>query len=423
MKPTQPLRYRRMRRTPLTWLVLMSLSLPVCADTSGVFCVWATGDSHVSADLGRGRESLAIPIRQAAGLVAGAPGFDWDIMVDAGDDCGGQAPPRDGAGQAIVAQYRALTHHYREDVYPVAGNHDADYYDLGVGAWFQKWLDPLGQNTASSEVHAALRRFPVDGTWEHYAFRAGNILFLMLSDYNSAPTPVGRGNSREKKAGGYPAGAVTRETFNWWKSQVLANQDKIIVTMHHHMLRDTTTWARYLTEKGFHGSSGGFEGSGYLYFIVEDPDPAHFRYTKDAHVFEDFLDAFEKEHGKPAIDLWLGGHSHPQSPEEVEFGQGLTEKRWGVTFVQCGALTKEHSGFLPMSRLITFTPNSDQVGIRMYLHDTTGSRDGKHYRIGWYDPAGRTVTARHTFTPPASDTRPPAPVYSYSPTKRGKGSD
>lgn len=390
-------------------------------ETSTPFRVWAVADSHVSADLGAGRESLAIPIRQAASQTTRAPRFAWDIMIDAGDDCGGQSPPGDSAGQALVAQYRALTGHYREDVYHVAGNHDADYWDMGPGTWFQKWLDPLGQHTVSSEVHPGLRRFPVEGTWERYMFRAGNVLFLMMSDYNSAPTPVGRGSSTGRNAGGFPGGAVTRETFNWWKDQVLSNPDTIIITMHHHMLRDTTTWAKRLTEKGFHGSSGGFEGSGYLSFIVEDPDPKHFRYTEDPHAFEDFLDAYQKEHEKPAIDLWLGGHSHPQSPEEVEFGQGLTETRWGVTFVQCGALTKAHSGFLPMSRLITFTPGSDQVSIRMYLHDTSGSRDGKPHSIGWYDPAGRTLTARHAFSPPAPDTRPPPPAYEYRPSARSRG--
>ena len=41
----------------------------------------------------------------------------------------------------------------------------------------------------------------------------------MLADRNDVPEPVGRGHSRDAKRGGYPAGAVTRETFNWWKQQ------------------------------------------------------------------------------------------------------------------------------------------------------------------------------------------------------------
>ena len=112
----------------------------------------------------------------------------------------------------LVQQYRTLRKHYREDVFHVAGNHDADYYDNGAGAWFRKWLDPIGENTQFSEVHPKRRRFPVEGTWERYRFEAGNILLLMMSDYNSAPCPVGRGSSKEKMKGGFPAGAVTQTT-------------------------------------------------------------------------------------------------------------------------------------------------------------------------------------------------------------------
>ncbi len=57
----------------------------------------------------------------------------------------------------------------------------------------------------------------------------------MLADTNDVPTPVGRGHSEAANSGGYPAGAVTRETFRWWKQQVLDNQDKIIVTVCHHV--------------------------------------------------------------------------------------------------------------------------------------------------------------------------------------------
>ncbi len=399
----------------LLYGIILIGSTTSASESQRKFRVWAVSDSHVSADARRGRESLAIPIRQAAGLVDGAVPFDWDIMLDGGDHCGGQFPPDEKDGRMLVRQYRALTGHYREDVYQVAGNHDGDYYDQGPGSWFGKWLDPIGIHTRFSEVHPQLRRFPVEGTWEHYKFEAGNILFLMMSDYNCAVAPVGRGHSKDQLKGGFPAGAVTRDTFNWWKQQVLENQDKIIITMHHHMLRDTTTWARFITERGFHGASGGFEGSGYLYFIVENPDPQNFKYTKDAHAFEDFLDDFHRKHGKPAIDLWLGGHSHPEDPAHEEFGQGLTEKKWGVTFVQCGALTMWHGGFLPMSRLLTFTPDSHKLNIQMYLHETSARKSKKKYTIGWHKPAATEVTLRHKHIAPQKDTRPAPPKYKYEP--------
>ncbi len=411
-----PMERPRRRAAILVAVVAALAQVGPAASAAGELRVWAVADAHTSSDVKHGRESLAMPIRQAAGLVPGAPPFEWDIMIDAGDLAAGKHPPGDSEGQEVVHQYRALTKHYREDVYQVAGNHDGNYYDHGPGAWFQKWIDPLGQHTRTSEVHAQRRRFPVVGTWERYRFQAGNVLFLMLSDYNSAPTPVGRGHSSQKLKGGFPAGAVRHETFDWWKRQVLENQDKIIVTMHHHVLRDTTTRSRYEGGRGFHGDSGGGEGSGYLYFIVEDPDPQRFDFTPDAYVFEAFLNAFQKQHRRPAIDIWLGGHSHPKHPEQVHDGQGLTETRWGVTFIQCGALTREYGGGTPMSRLLTFAEGRDSVNLRLYIHDRPARGVNEQAQeLGWYPKAGRQITLRHPFQAPPDDTRAPPPSYGYVP--------
>jgi len=369
----------------------------------GAFRVWAAGDSHVPADIRRGRESLAKAIRQSEGVERGAPGFAWDVMIDVGDLSASQFPPTDEDGRVLVRQYQALTRHRREDVYNLAGNHDGVYYDHGPGSWFRKWGDPLGEHTKWSGVDASRRRFPVEGTWERYRFQAGNLLFLMLSDRNSAPAPVGRGHSSEKLKGGFPAGAVTRETFQWWKRQVEENQDKLIVTACHHVLRDTTTRSAYGGGAGFHGASGGVEGSGYLYFVIENDDPDDFRYTQSEPdkpgPFEVFLDEFQRQHGRPAIDLWVGGHSHSMSPLQVYEGKGLIEQRWGVTFLQASGLTQHHGGGLPMSRLLTFRQGQDRLTIQLYLHEPYPAQD---HPVGWYEKASKEVPLRHPFIAPAS---------------------
>jgi len=95
----------------------------------------------------------------------------------------------------------------------------------------------MGENPQSSGVDLARRPYPVVGSWERYTFKVGNIRFLMMSDRNDLPYPVGRRAS----GGGSPAGAVTNETWRWWKRQVeQARGDEIIVSCHHHMLRETT---------------------------------------------------------------------------------------------------------------------------------------------------------------------------------------
>lgn len=358
------------------------------------FRVWATSCAHVPADIRRGRESMADAIRQSEGDFDGAPGFEWDIMIDAGDLSAHQFPPGDRDGQELIRQYHAMRKHRREQIYNVPGNHDAPYYDHGPGSWFQKWGDPLGKHTEFSGVDPRRRPFPVEGTWERYRFEAGNVLFLMLADRNDVPEPVGRGHSRDARKGGYPAGAVTRQTFEWWKQQVLQNQDKIIVTVHHHALRDTTIASgRGEGNPRYHGASGGAEGSSYLYYLIENDNPSDFRFIRDAHLFEDFLSDFHKQHGRGAIDLWVAGHTHVKGPEDNWGGKTITEQRWGVGFLQVAALTRHHAGSHPMSRLLTFAAGQARIKTDVYLHDTS-YRD---HPIGWYAAASKTLPLRHEF--------------------------
>ncbi len=390
-----------MKRFHLTTFLLLLPTLfaadPPAKDEPRQFNVWASSCCHVPADIRRGRESLAKAIRQSEGQVDGIAGFDWDVMIDAGDLSAHQTPPGDVDGQELVRQYRALTKHRREQIYNVQGNHDAPYYDHGPGSWFRKWGDPMGEFTAFSGVDAKRRPFAAEGSWERYRFVAGNVLFLMLADRNDAPTPVGRGHSSEKNRGGYPPGAVTRETFEWWKKQVLANQDKIIVTMHHHALRDTTTASgNGEGNPRYHGSSGGAAGSSYLYFLIENDDPDDFRFTPDAHVFEDFLAEFHQENGRGAIDFWVAGHTHVRGPDDDFGGKTITETRWGVNFLQAAALTRFHAGSHPLSRVLTFTDGQNQATVRTWLHETTFQGQP----IGFYEPATRKLALRHPFQAP-----------------------
>jgi hypothetical protein len=380
-------------------ILLASLLLPIDADAAPrEFNIWAASCAHVPADIRKGRESLAKAIRQSEGLVKDAPAFNWDIMIDAGDLSAHQYPPGDPDGMELIRQYQVMTKHRREQIYNVPGNHDAPYYDHGPGSWIRKWGDPLGENTEFSGVDPKRRPFPVEGMWERYRFQAGNILFLMLADRNDVPEPVGRGHSKDHQRGGYPAGAVTRDTFNWWTEQVLTNQDKIIITMHHHVLRDTTIASgNGEGNPRYHGASGGAEGSSYLYYLIENEDPDNFKYTADAHVFEDFLDEFHKEHGKGAIDLWIGGHTHVHGPEDDWGDKTISERKWGVGFLQVAALTRHHGGTIPLSRLITFADKSDRFSANVYLHEPWFEDNP----IGFYEPSKISWPLRHKFDAPS----------------------
>jgi hypothetical protein len=191
--------------------------------------------------------------------------------------------------------------------------------------------------------------YPIDGTWERYTFKVGNIRFLMMGDRNDLPYPVGRRAS----GGASPAGAVTRETCTWWMSQVeRAGKDEIIITGAHHMLRETTVGSGDYegvtrnpdgtSAPADHGPDGAPEGASYLYFLGDKPK---------AQAFENYLAAHPG-----AIDLWVGGHTHTH-PADVLNSRPHVERKWGVNFVNCAQLSKFHSYVTcpPMSRHFTFT--------------------------------------------------------------------
>jgi hypothetical protein len=345
------------------------------------FRLWAIGDPHIETDLKHGRESLADAIRQSEqGGKDGAPPFDWDIAINVGDFSGNQGPPEDDEGRELVRQFAALTKHRREDFYDIAGNHDASRAGEPQMAWFRKWVDPLGENTAHSGLDPQRRRHPITGTWERYEFRIGNLLFLMMSDRNDLPLPMGRG-----KRGGYPSGAVTSETVAWWKERVEANRESVIISAHHHMLRETTVGSgdfeggnlnadgKYKSRyHGYQKDGGSPEGSSYLYYVDDKPK---------AMAFERYLEA-----NPGAIDLWFGGHTHT-NPDDDFHGRTHIERKWGANFINCCALTRFHvaENSRPLSRLLTFTEGSADVSVQCYLHTDT------HAPQGWYPKAERTI--------------------------------
>lgn len=346
------------------------------SDNTSPFRLWASCCSHATLPAGK-KESLALAIRQSEGANGdGAPAFEWDTALHLGDFC--WPWPNDDVGKEVVRQFSTLKKHRREQFYCIAGNHDASLSGEPTQWWFRKWIDPTGENTDYSGVDPTKRPYPIEGTWERYSFRVGNILFLMMCDRNDADPPVGRGSSH----GGYPAGAVSGETFEWWKNMVEQNSDNIIVSAHHHMLKETTVasgpWEGYRKgEEGkwrgrYHGyfPDGAPEGASYLYFVDGKPD---------AQAFEKYLAAHPG-----AIDLWLGGHTHA-GPDDNFGGRSHIETKWGVTFMNVAIVGR-------ISRLLTFTPGSSNVKVRCYLHNDS------YAPRGWYPRAERTIILNKLFS-------------------------
>lgn len=336
------------------------------------FRLWVSGCCHVGTDLKHGRQSLAEAIEDSE---SGA--FEWDLALHLGDFSGNQGSPQPDEGEEVVRQFGALRRHRREDIYSLAGNHDATFAHETTQWWFRRYLDPEGVETATSGVDACRRAWPVSGTWERYSFQVGNLTFLMMSDRNDVGPPVGRG-----ERGGYPAGMVTADTFRWWRSEVeRAAEDgsRMVVSAHHHMLKGSTAasgpWEGFRRsadggwQSFYHGyfPDGGPEGASYLYWLDTQPD---------AGAFESYLGSHPG-----ATTFWLGGHTHT-NPDDRRGGRGLVETKWATHFLNCASLSRHHASIttVPMSRHLTFTDGSDEVVVRCYLHTDDYAQKGFYPR-------------------------------------------
>jgi len=355
----------------------------MCKDT---FNLWAFGDAHVGTDLKRGRHSLRESLRTSErGGDRGGPPFHWDIAVDIGDMSGGQSVPNDDEGREVVQQLAALEKHRREDIYSICGNHDRSGLDEEPAWWWQQWIDPLGEHAEFSGVDASKRPYPITGTWERYSFCVGNVLFLLMSDINEPSQKVGRGD-----LGGNPAGVVTGETFAWWKDQVAAHPNHIIISAHHYMLKETTVasgdWQGLKKDdeghwqSHYHGykAQGAPIGASYLYFVDSQPDSG---------AFENYLEAHPG-----SVDLWLGGHTHTH-PDDICGGKSHIETKWGGThFINVACLSRFHGPEnVPKSRLLSFTEGSDEVRVQCYMHSD------EFLPQGWYEKAERILKLSRPF--------------------------
>jgi hypothetical protein len=352
------------------------------------FRVWVFSDAHVGRDLKNGpRESLADAIRQSES----ASGFDWDIALDLGDMSGEVGLPKDPEGEEIVRQFGALKKHRREQIYDLGGNHDRSGLDEPQAWWWRKWIDPTGEHTESSHVKAAQRPFSIDGTWERYSFRVGNLLFLMMTDINEPTQKIGRGT-----LGGNPGGVVSGETLRWWQRMVEKNPSSIIITADHYMLKNTTVasgeWEGMRRDgkggwkDGYHGyyeGKGTPQGASYLYWVDSKPDSG---------AFENFLGA-----SPGRVDLWLGAHTHT-APADTYGGKSHIERRRGTTFINVASVTRymgAPENCVPRSWLLTFNEGSDEVSARCYLHTS------EYAPQGWYDKFDRVIKLSRPFKMPS----------------------
>jgi len=354
------------------------------------FTWWSISDPHLQTDLPGYRSLESAILDSTYGGDQGGQSFAWDIATVAGDWTGVPCPT-DSEGQDLVNQWLgagANPNHF----YGVIGNHDANSSD---NSWFEKWVDPLGQHTEFSMVDNNARPYPVQGAWDHYSFQTGNILFLMLGDRNEGPPPFGR-----LCTGGYPSGRMSLETYNWWVDQVESHPDYIIITVSHQGLFETTAYTGFDEgyQQGIHGGHSWADrtGSSMIYTIDDwTLDGLDENETYIGQRDFGFVKYLQDHPG--AVDLWIHGHTHRNLYPGITFnGRSDVETKYGVTFINTGALTKKHAGPLaPYSRLFSFYENGSTVMMRTYVHSTGWGSVPE----GFYAPADVLIELDKAFYP------------------------
>ncbi|MBI2061933.1 MAG: metallophosphoesterase [Nitrospirae bacterium] len=171
----------------------------------------------------------------------------------------------------------------------IAGNHD----QRDNGELFRKWVNP--------ELHGE--------------FRKGNLLFLLMSDENkSSPTEI------------------PDTVFEWWRHELEANRDKIIVTVTHAPLKE----------------SGLPYTSNRTRVIVDG---------------KRFVDALRLH----PVDLWISGHIHADNhhPDDLQISRDLN----GTIFVDVSPIRADlFRSWKVQSRIIVFRCGLDRALIRSRNH-------------------------------------------------------
>ncbi|MBD3247292.1 hypothetical protein GF378_01595 [Candidatus Pacearchaeota archaeon] len=357
---------------------------------SADFVLWAVTCPHVQTDA-PGYLSYENAINDGKnGGDEGGESFNWSLSINCGDYTGDQQCPGDSDGQDIIDQLDN-TGTDPNLIYGVAGNHDG----TDNMSWYKKWVDPFGENTDSSKINQSLRPYVTRGSWENYYFEVGNLLFLMLVDRNEPDGgPFGR-----QCSGGYPSGRVSNDTYNWWVEMVENNSDKIIVTVFHQALLNTTTFTNYKEgyEEGAHGGHSWADrnGSSMLYAIdnwtIDGLDENADYIGERPYGFRKYL-----EDNPGAIDFWIHGHTHSGIYPGIDFnGNSLVETKMNVTFINTVGLTKSHGGAAtPMSRLLYFNEENNTVTLKTYLH----SGDWAGGDEGFYEPSEHIFNLNKNFT-------------------------
>ncbi len=149
----------------------------------------------------------------------------------------------------------------------------------------------------------------------YYSVKAGNILILMMSNSERGQRTV-----------------IPDKVFQWWRKQVIENQDKIIITVTH----------------------GSLKNSG----LIQSKLGIKRQFIKKSSLFEKVLKNYR-------VDVWISGHSH--FPGYLPYTILKNDEMGGTIFIDDGAIREDFMAGIE-SRLIYLYPWSDRIVIKHRNH-------------------------------------------------------
>lgn len=180
-------------------------------------------------------------------------------------------------------------------------------------SYIKEWYEILGNHDLNPDDGKLFRKRIREDF--HYSILKGNIIFIFMSD--------------EIKSS---ATDISDETFNWWRSLVVNNQDKIIVTVTHAPLKGSRIPFSTLSR----------------------------RQITDSKRFTEVLKKYR-------VDIWLSAHLHV--PEWFPNNINRVEKYNGTIFINVAGIRTDALGLKQSeSRIIRFVCGSDEVLVRSRNH-------------------------------------------------------
>lgn len=296
-------------------------------------------DPHTGADKANGRNAIT------DGLTAIATNLPANNLTGIlGDFFRNQGPvelsvPSDvNDGVENAAQLNSNSTILRSHIFECIGNHD---YGAGNSNVYDRYIDIRGVNhtySGNSFLNFPYAKTPFVGS-SPYSYRidiADNTCFVVMSDRNDYPYPVGFLNTLE--AGGLPSGAIAKSHWEAIKAYMVAHPEKQYIFFSHHGPRNTTIWTpdNDGVDSGTHGSNGIAAGSG-SYYTIRDED-----LSSNENGTSQFLDWF-RDNPDHHVIAWFFGHGHYAPGANYKTKENVFVQH-GVFFQNIANWTQYHSG-------------------------------------------------------------------------------